>query len=89
MAIVAIPNYMPVRALADASPGLRFGMYLELWEAGSFRIPPTNKYAASTRVCELKKSDVAMLKALRGRQDDVAKTVTPREVGRTPASGAR
>lgn len=31
MAIAAIPSYVPKPALAGASPGLRFGMYLQLW----------------------------------------------------------
>lgn len=31
MPIAAKPAYVPDRLLADASPGLRFGMYLKLW----------------------------------------------------------
>jgi len=40
MAIAAIPNYVPKAALAGASPGLRFGMYLQLWgEDSRTRVP--------------------------------------------------
>ena len=31
MPIAAVPSYLPDKLLADASPGLRFGMYLKLW----------------------------------------------------------
>jgi CRISPR-associated protein Cmr6 len=31
MPIAAVPRYLPDKLLADASPGLRFGMYLKLW----------------------------------------------------------
>lgn len=31
MPIAAVPAYLPGNLLADASPGLRFGMYLKLW----------------------------------------------------------
>ena len=31
MPIAAVPSYLPDKLLADASPGLRFGMYLTLW----------------------------------------------------------
>jgi CRISPR-associated protein Cmr6 len=31
MPVAAVPAYFPDQLLADASPGLRFGMYLKLW----------------------------------------------------------
>jgi CRISPR-associated protein Cmr6 len=31
MPVAAVPNYLPDQLIANASPGLRFGMYLKLW----------------------------------------------------------
>jgi CRISPR-associated protein Cmr6 len=31
MPVAAVPAYLPDRLIAEASPGLRFGMYLKLW----------------------------------------------------------
>ena len=36
MAIAAVPEYMG-RDFSSASPGLRFGMYLQVWTTGFIR----------------------------------------------------
>lgn len=71
MPVAAIPAYIPEKLLAEASPGLRFGMYLKLWDA-KFAIPPENKRAALNESCKLTASDRRIMQALMRRQQALA-----------------
>jgi CRISPR-associated protein Cmr6 len=71
MPVAAIPAYIPKKHLAEASPGLRFGMYLNLWNA-NYDIPPENKRAALNESCKLTASDGRTMRALAQRQQALA-----------------
>jgi CRISPR-associated protein Cmr6 len=71
MPVAAIPAYIPEKLLAEASPGLRFGMYLKLWDA-KFNIPPENKRAALNESCKLTALDRRTMQALARRQQALA-----------------
>jgi CRISPR-associated protein Cmr6 len=71
MPIAAIPVYIPDKLLAEASPGLRFGMYLKLWDA-NYGILPDNKRAALDEACKLTQTDRRTMQALARRQRDLA-----------------
>ena len=71
MAIAAVPDYLlgVGTDFSQASPGLRFGMLLPLWEQG-FTVK--NKKSALDSVRRLNDSDQALLAALRQRQAGLA-----------------
>ncbi len=70
MAIAAVPAYLGVGTdFSQASPGLRFGMLLPLWEQG---FTGKDKKAAFDSARRLNPSDQALLVALRQRQAALA-----------------
>ena len=70
MAIAAVPAYLGVGTdFSQASPGLRFGMLLPLWEQG---FTGKDKKSALDSVRRLNPSDQALLAALRQRQAALA-----------------
>ena len=72
MPIAAVPNYLPQADLTQASPGLRFGMYLRLWGDIDLRIDVPSKRAAWNHACGLSESDKKAMQALAGRQRALA-----------------
>ena len=72
MPIAAVPNYLAQADLAQASPGLRFGMYLRLWGDIDLRIDVPSKRAAWNHACGLSESDKKAMQALAGRQRALA-----------------
>lgn len=94
MAIAAVPAYLG-KDFSQASPGMRFGMYLPLWgvdrRSGTLlwetrdydyevrgqdkverRVPKENKGEATRQALKLNKTDLALMKALHGRQAELA-----------------
>ncbi len=71
MPIAAIPAYVPDRLLAEASPGLRFGLYLKLWDA-DWRIGDKNKRDGLLGVGKLTIFDRQLMQALARRQQTLA-----------------
>jgi CRISPR-associated protein Cmr6 len=71
MPVAAIPIYVPKKLLADASPGLRFGMYLKLWGT-KFDIRPEDKRSALDETTKLTRSDRRTMQALAERQHALA-----------------
>lgn len=67
----AVPAYLPRELLADASPGLRFGMYLKLWGT-KFEIRPEDKRSALNEASKLTRSDQRVMQALAQRQHALA-----------------
>ena len=76
MAISAVPAYLG-QDFSSASPGLRFGMYLPLWDlpGGDGRgrlISPDSKGKALLSACKLSASDQALMEALTQRAQALA-----------------
>jgi CRISPR-associated protein Cmr6 len=71
MPIAAVPAYLPDKLLADASPGLRFGMYLSLWDV-KLEIRPEAKRSALNGACRFTPSDRQSMQALAQRQHALA-----------------
>lgn len=75
MAIVAAPNYLPRDEMRHASPGLRFGIYLPLWDRNSapaqeprWTIADNESKEALDYVCKLSDGDRQLMDALIIRQ---------------------
>lgn len=71
MPIAGLPEYVPQKLLADASPGLRFGMYLQLWDINrrnEWEIRDASKRSAIKQACALTKTDREIMGALARRQ---------------------
>lgn len=76
MPIAAVPRYLGTD-FTQASPGLRFGMYLPLWGVDTrtgepIWIQEENKAAALRQAAVLTSNDVALMKALAMRQSALA-----------------
>ncbi len=71
MPIAAVPAYLPDKLVADASPGLRFGMYLSLWDV-KLEIRPEAKRSALNGACRFTPSDRQSMQALAQRQHALA-----------------
>ena len=67
MAIAAVPAYLGTD-FSQASPGLRFGLFLPLWDAGLGRVETQNKKSAWDSVKRLNAGDLALMAALAQRQ---------------------
>lgn len=76
MAIAALPDYLRGRDLAQASPGLRFGMYLPVWEPDATTGAPValvrDGKAEVFRFALPLGAHVHTLRALRARQSALA-----------------
>jgi len=59
MAIAAIPGYIPEKSLAQASPGMRFGMYLPIWSNRQDQETEVDKWAKG------KSCDAAQIRQIR------------------------
>lgn len=70
MPIAAVPNYLG-QDFSQASPGLRFGTCLRLWEP-DWTIAKSSKYAASRSAAELKPEDAKRMRAIHQRQAELA-----------------
>ena len=80
MAIAAIPSYVPANALAGASPGLRFGIFFQVWGNTDFSLPKAEKFAATKKACSLAPSEIACLNALRDRQVAIAQLIDDKQL---------
>jgi CRISPR-associated protein Cmr6 len=69
MAIAAVPHYLGTD-FNKASPGLRFGMYLQLWDAQWDKLKSSVEQLKP--VCKLTPNDVELLKKLAERQKDMS-----------------
>jgi len=69
MPIAAVPKYLG-QNFRDASPGMRFGMYLALWSRNHQKLTfkDENKVAALTQAQRLTKRDQQIIKSLLDRQ---------------------
>lgn len=72
MAAAAVPDYLPKQLVSSASPGLRFWMYLSLWEEDSFTVRDGSKRDALVSATRLSDDDRARSRALRARQTHLA-----------------
>jgi len=84
MPIAAVPKYLG-QDFKDASPGMRFGMLLNIWEGASWSLPKNNSPKDATR---LEQADRDRLDAVYKRQDCLAKaiiTATPTNILRLEA----
>jgi len=78
MAIAAVPDYVG-KDFSGASPGLRFGMYLPVWNAGGWsRIE--SKVDDLRPVVALNPEHKALMAALRQRQHATAARIEPSQV---------
>lgn len=73
MAIAAVPAYLG-RDFSTASPGLRFGLYLCLWDEGFGLGAPADKASALKQSCRLTDNDLRVMRALHDRQAALAGT---------------
>jgi CRISPR-associated protein Cmr6 len=73
MAIAAVPDYLLVNDFASASPGLRFGLYLQVW--GNDFTNQKDKAEPLKRAGKLNSNDVATMKAVFERQQASFKTI--------------
>ncbi len=75
MPIAAVPAYLGAD-FSKASPGLRFGMYLPLWEAdgpdGAWRLTDKCRAEALRKACALTPADAELRRALAQRQEELA-----------------
>jgi len=69
MAIAAIPHYLGTD-FSKASPGLRFGMYLQLWDAQWVKLKSSTEQLKP--VCKLMQNEIKTLNALAERQKKLA-----------------
>ncbi|HEY7302184.1 MAG TPA: type III-B CRISPR module RAMP protein Cmr6 [Xanthobacteraceae bacterium] len=74
MPVAGVPSYVPRQLMAAASPGLRFGMYVQLWEASrtDWQIRDENKRDAIKNTCGLTAGNRQLMKALVERQQAIA-----------------
>ncbi len=70
MSIAAVPSYLG-KDFSNASPGLRFGMFLPLWSE-AFALLKTEKTAALKQAVKLSAHDQKAMQALAARQTHVA-----------------
>src|SRR5690625_8051166 len=73
MALAAVPGYLGSQ-FDSASPGLRFGMYLQLWCADGSR-ETTAQAQALERACRFNEADPQRMAAMQQRQDAMAATL--------------
>lgn len=73
MAIAAVPTYLVDKDFKDASPGLRFGMYLPLW-SNAFELLKDQKTEALKKATSLTPEHQKTLKKLVSRQAAAAKS---------------
>ncbi|MDO5623720.1 MAG: type III-B CRISPR module RAMP protein Cmr6 [Pseudomonadota bacterium] len=71
MPISATPAYLG-QNFSTASPGLRFGMYLPLWDTDLCSIVTDSKTKALQQACKLTANDKAVINALVDRQSHLA-----------------
>ncbi len=71
MAMAALPEYLQKQDLTQASPGLKFGMYLSLLDP-FWSWVSSNKKEALKQASKLSPHDLELLNALRRRQKDQA-----------------
>ncbi|MFN9749531.1 MAG: type III-B CRISPR module RAMP protein Cmr6 [Burkholderiales bacterium] len=71
MAMAALPEYLQKQDLTQASPGLKFGMYLSFLDS-SWSWVSQHKKEALKQASKLSHHDLELLKALRFRQNDQA-----------------
>ncbi|MEX1167872.1 MAG: RAMP superfamily CRISPR-associated protein, partial [Hydrogenophaga sp.] len=83
MPIAAIPEYLG-QDLKTASPGMRFGMYLSLWNS-DFSKPKTNGDALASTI-KLSASDSKIAASLALRQSQTFATVSPTQALRLQAT---
>ena len=72
MSIAAVPSYLG-KDFSNASPGLRFGMFLPLWSE-AFALVKTEKAAALKQATKLSPHDQKAMQALAARQTHAAQT---------------
>lgn len=80
MPIAAVPSYVPSDSFAEASPSLRFGMYVQLWGVDERSKDVDNKRFALNAACTLTLSDKQRMQALADRQAQIAQSL--RQAGR-------
>lgn len=71
MGNAAVPAYLGAD-FSQASPGLRFGLFLPLWEADSYTVRTDSKRAAWNSVKALTPADLKLMRALAQRQASLA-----------------
>ena len=69
MPIAAVPRYIADRNLADASPGMRFGTYLPIWQREDWSRTRDPDWRS---ICRLSSSDQDLLRNLNSRQNALA-----------------
>ncbi len=69
MPIAAVPKYIADQNLADASPGMRFGMYLPIWRREEWSRTRDPDWRS---ICRLNPSDQDLLRNLNSRQNALA-----------------
>ena len=75
--VAAVPAYI-AQNFKDVPPGHRFGLYLQLWDAGNWSIKenpkrePSEKYQALNRLVTLSHQDKQRLEAMQARQRSMA-----------------
>lgn len=72
MAIAAVPDYLG-KEFDTASPGLRFGMYLPIWQDNFSK--EKEKFGTLSRVGRLNETDIESMKSLLVRQQAMFNTV--------------
>lgn len=71
MAIAAVPKYLG-QDFFEASPGLRFGLFLKIWDEGCIRPSAQAKTDALKEAAKLNGTDQKALRALADRQKGLA-----------------
>ena len=72
MPIAAVPEYLGKQDLSSASPGMRFGMYLAIWDRHNWG---KEKAPGWEKICNLPPAHKEVIKGLVGRQEALAEAL--------------